>query len=78
MNIHIASVHEETKPFKCHICNASFVNLNVLKYCLAKEIRKLLHAILVRLVLLECTSILHQFMKEKWPSNKTNVILAMR
>ena len=64
-------------PFKCQICNAIFVNLNVL-IDLVNEIRKLLNVILVSLVLLECTSILHQFMKEKWPSSTTNAILAMR
>ena len=64
-------------PFKCHIFSAIFVNLNVL-IDLVNEIRKLLNVILVSLVLLECTSILHQFMKEKWPSSTTNAILAMR
>ena len=24
LNVHIASVHEEMKPFKCKICDASF------------------------------------------------------
>ena len=41
MNVHIASVQEETKPFKCHIFNACFVNLN-LHIGLVNEIRKLL------------------------------------
>ena len=26
MNKHIASVHEEKKPFKCDICDAKFAN----------------------------------------------------
>ena len=73
MNVHIASVHEETKPFECHICNACFVNLNVL-IGLVNEIENILNVILVRLVLLHTSSV----PEGKMPSNTTNVILAIR